>query len=87
MLADDRRCIHDGGGGDDNDGDLLACRYFGFNTDVDAVVYMMLVNNMIHDLYPNAVTIGEHSAAVRRSPQQQHGGNGRQPQHTATIVI
>jgi 1,4-alpha-glucan branching enzyme len=33
--------------------------YFGFNTDVDAVVYLMLVNNMIHDIYPNAITIGE----------------------------
>jgi 1,4-alpha-glucan branching enzyme len=33
--------------------------YFGFNTDVDAVVYMMLMNNMIHDLFPNAVVIGE----------------------------
>jgi hypothetical protein len=29
------------------------------NTDVDAVVYMMLMNNMIHDLFPNAVVIGE----------------------------
>lgn len=28
------------------------------NTDVDAVVYMMLMNNMIHDLFPNAVVIG-----------------------------
>eukprot|EP00878_Enallax_costatus_P000275 GHUV01000346.1.p1 GENE.GHUV01000346.1~~GHUV01000346.1.p1 ORF type:complete len:864 (+),score=177.11 GHUV01000346.1:148-2739(+) len=33
--------------------------YFGFNTDVDAVVYLMLVNNMIHDLFPTAITIGE----------------------------
>eukprot|EP00252_Welwitschia_mirabilis_P006854 TRINITY_DN1776_c0_g1_i2.p1 TRINITY_DN1776_c0_g1~~TRINITY_DN1776_c0_g1_i2.p1 ORF type:complete len:853 (-),score=190.68 TRINITY_DN1776_c0_g1_i2:471-3029(-) len=33
--------------------------YFGLSTDVDAVVYLMLVNDMIHGLYPNAVTIGE----------------------------
>lgn len=33
--------------------------YFGMNTDVDAVVYLMLVNNMLHDFYPNCVTIGE----------------------------
>uniref|UniRef100_A0A2P2M6Q6 1 4-alpha-glucan-branching enzyme 1ic/amyloplastic isoform X2 n=2 Tax=Rhizophora mucronata TaxID=61149 RepID=A0A2P2M6Q6_RHIMU len=33
--------------------------YFGFATDVDAVVYLMLVNDMIHGLYPEAVTIGE----------------------------
>ncbi|KQJ99702.1 hypothetical protein BRADI_3g44760v3 [Brachypodium distachyon] len=33
--------------------------YFGFNTDVDAVVYLMLVNDLIHGLYPEAITIGE----------------------------
>ncbi|XP_062117534.1 1,4-alpha-glucan-branching enzyme 2-2, chloroplastic/amyloplastic-like [Humulus lupulus] len=33
--------------------------YFGFATDVDAVVYLMLVNDMIHGLFPEAVTIGE----------------------------
>lgn len=32
--------------------------YFGMNTDVDAVVYLMLVNNLLHDLFPNAITIG-----------------------------
>ncbi|XP_022776920.1 1,4-alpha-glucan-branching enzyme 2, chloroplastic/amyloplastic-like isoform X2 [Durio zibethinus] len=33
--------------------------YFGYATDVDAVVYLMLVNHMIHGLYPEVVTIGE----------------------------
>lgn len=33
--------------------------YFGFNTDVDAVVYLMLVNNLLHDLFPTCITIGE----------------------------
>ena len=33
--------------------------YFGMATDVDAVVYLMLVNNVLHDLFPTAVTIGE----------------------------
>ena len=33
--------------------------YFGLATDVDAVVYLMLVNDLIHGLYPEAVTIGE----------------------------
>lgn len=33
--------------------------YFGFATDVDAVVYLMLVNDMIHGLFPQAITIGE----------------------------
>ncbi|RKP09697.1 glycogen branching enzyme [Thamnocephalis sphaerospora] len=33
--------------------------YFGDSVDVDGVVYMMLANEMIHKLYPNAVTIAE----------------------------
>jgi 1,4-alpha-glucan branching enzyme len=33
--------------------------YFGMNTDVDAVVYLMLVNNLLHDLFPQCVIIGE----------------------------
>lgn len=33
--------------------------YFGLTTDVDAVNYMMLANDMMHALYPDAITIGE----------------------------
>lgn len=33
--------------------------YFGYATDVDAVVYLMLINDLIHGLNPEAVTIGE----------------------------
>ncbi|ESW34860.1 hypothetical protein PHAVU_001G187600 [Phaseolus vulgaris] len=33
--------------------------YFGLATDVDAVVYLMLANDLIHGLFPEAVTIGE----------------------------
>jgi hypothetical protein len=33
--------------------------YFGMNTDVDAVVYLQLVNNLLHDLFPTCVTVGE----------------------------
>eukprot|EP00195_Chlamydomonas_chlamydogama_P012705 CAMPEP_0202890322 /NCGR_PEP_ID=MMETSP1392-20130828/769_1 /ASSEMBLY_ACC=CAM_ASM_000868 /TAXON_ID=225041 /ORGANISM="Chlamydomonas chlamydogama, Strain SAG 11-48b" /LENGTH=858 /DNA_ID=CAMNT_0049573871 /DNA_START=126 /DNA_END=2702 /DNA_ORIENTATION=- len=33
--------------------------YFGMNTDVDAVVYLQLVNSMLHDLFPSCITIGE----------------------------
>ncbi|KAL5060200.1 hypothetical protein RYX36_031804 [Vicia faba] len=33
--------------------------YFGLATDVEAVVYMMLVNDLIHGLFPEAVSIGE----------------------------
>merc|ERR1711939_734803 len=28
-------------------------------TDLDSVVYLMLANDMIHSIFPNAVTIGE----------------------------
>lgn len=38
--------------------------YFGFATDVDAVVYLMLVNDMIHGLYPEAVSIGEDVCCI-----------------------
>lgn len=33
--------------------------YFGLATDVDAVVYLMLVNDLIHGLFPEAIAIGE----------------------------
>jgi hypothetical protein len=33
--------------------------YFGLNTDVDAVVYMMLANELVHALDPQATTIAE----------------------------
>lgn len=33
--------------------------YFGMDTDVDALVYLMLANKVCHDFYPHAITIGE----------------------------
>eukprot|EP00898_Chlorokybus_atmophyticus_P007345 jgi/Chlat1/7611/Chrsp64S07096 len=33
--------------------------YFGVATDVDAIVYLMLANDMLHSLYPNALTVAE----------------------------
>ena len=33
--------------------------YFGMATDVEAVVYMMLMNEMLHSLFPTAITVGE----------------------------
>lgn len=33
--------------------------YFGFGTDADAVVYLMLCNSMLHDLFPTCITIGK----------------------------
>nr|CAD7603353.1 unnamed protein product [Timema genevievae] len=33
--------------------------YFGLNVDTEAVVYLMLANYMLHELYPDVVTIAE----------------------------
>ncbi|KAJ6742441.1 14-ALPHA-GLUCAN-BRANCHING ENZYME, partial [Salix viminalis] len=33
--------------------------YFGYATDIDAVVYLMVVNDMIRGLFPEAISIGE----------------------------
>lgn len=46
---------------------LTSCRgfsggyheYFGSNVDKDGVVYLMLANEMLHNLYPNCITIAE----------------------------
>jgi 1,4-alpha-glucan branching enzyme len=39
--------------------------YFGYSTDVDAVVYLMLVNDLIHGLYPEAIVVGEDVSHLR----------------------
>jgi len=33
--------------------------YFGMNTDVDCMTYMMLANDMLHTLYPDVITVAE----------------------------
>ncbi|KAL2913315.1 alpha-1,4-glucan branching enzyme [Polyrhizophydium stewartii] len=33
--------------------------YFGSQVDLEAVVYLMLANHLVHKLYPNAITIAE----------------------------
>lgn len=33
--------------------------YFGMSTDIDALVYLMLVNYTVHSFWPTAITIGE----------------------------
>ena len=33
--------------------------YFGLNVDTDALVYLMLANDMVHKLYPESTTIAE----------------------------
>jgi len=34
-------------------------QYFGMATNVDAVVYLMLANDMVHTLLPGAITVAE----------------------------
>ncbi|EFX66191.1 hypothetical protein DAPPUDRAFT_302911 [Daphnia pulex] len=33
--------------------------YFGLNTDTDAVCYLMMANNILHEFYPDVITIAE----------------------------
>jgi len=57
----------------------LACagnydEYFGMATDVEAVVYLMLQNQLLHDLFPTVITIGEDVSGMPtfcRSAQPQ----------------
>lgn len=37
--------------------------YFGLNVDTEALVYLMLANHMLRELYPDTITIAEVSAA------------------------
>jgi hypothetical protein len=45
--------------------------YFGPGTDVEAVVYLMIMNQMLHDLFPKIITVGEDVSGMptfSRSP-------------------
>lgn len=33
--------------------------YFGINTDTESLTYLQLANDMIHQLFPDAITIAE----------------------------
>lgn len=33
--------------------------YFGENVDIDGIVYLMLANTLIHEIFPQAITIAE----------------------------
>jgi hypothetical protein len=41
-------------------------------TDVDAVVYLMLANDMLHGLYPDVITIGEDVLTSATHPPTFH---------------
>lgn len=50
--------------------------YFGMSTDADAVVYLMLMNSMVHDMFPHAITVGEDVSGMpsfcRCAPRATH---------------
>ena len=33
--------------------------YFGLNTDTEALGYLTLANSMLHDIYPDVITVAE----------------------------
>lgn len=33
--------------------------YFGLNTDTEALCYLTLANHMLHEMYPDVITVGE----------------------------
>lgn len=38
--------------------------YFGLNVDIEALVYLMLANHMLHELSPEIITIAEVSSFI-----------------------
>ncbi|KAG1664935.1 hypothetical protein FOA52_004457 [Chlamydomonas sp. UWO 241] len=51
--------------------------YFGMATDADAIVYLMLVNHMLHDVFPDVITIGEDVSGMPAFCRPwQEGGTG-----------
>jgi len=49
--------------------------YFGYQMDVDANVYLMLANEMLHDLYPDSmITIGEDVSGMPTLCRPVHEG-------------
>ncbi|KAH8830422.1 glycoside hydrolase superfamily [Flagelloscypha sp. PMI_526] len=48
--------------------------YFGSDQDVEAVVYLMLANDALHELYPNLVTIAEDVSGMPLLGMPTHKG-------------
>ncbi|MCO5550804.1 hypothetical protein L7F22_004296 [Adiantum nelumboides] len=49
-------------------------QYFGLDTDVEAAVYLMLANDLIHDLYPDATVIAEDVSGMPALCRPVHEG-------------
>ena len=54
-------CYHDHGLGTDF---MSYDKYFSLNTDVDALTYLQLANELIHEKNPNAITIAEDMSGM-----------------------
>lgn len=51
--------------------------YFSHDTEIDSLVYMMLANELIHEIYPDAITIAEDvSGYPTLSRKVKEGGVG-----------
>ena len=75
-------------------------QYFGLSTNVDAVVYLMLANELVHTLLPGAVTVAEDVSGMPTLCRLEggeglcrgeggggrHGGRRRQ-QHAHTLQV
>lgn len=50
--------------------------YFGLNTDTDSLVYLMVSNYMLHQLYPNMITVAEEVSGMPAlcRPVEEGGG-------------
>ncbi len=42
--------------------------YFGLNTDTEALCYLALANYVLHDIYPDVITVAEVSCNVFLKP-------------------
>ncbi|CAC5376344.1 GBE1 [Mytilus coruscus] len=64
--------IHDLGHGFSGDYN----EYFGLNTDTDSLVYLMVSNYMLHQLYPNMITVAEEVSGMPAlcRPVEEGGG-------------
>jgi len=50
------------------------CRYFGPSADGDAGVYLMLANDLVHTLLPDAVTVAEDVSGMPTLCRPVHVG-------------
>ena len=52
-------------------------QYFGLDTNVAAVNYLMMANDMLHEAYPGIEVIAEDVSGMHAVPPVREGGSGR----------